>query len=103
MFPPFNLAGGQRQARMFALQRLHSGQFIVIDHPFSLLGQLRGLLIQAVDVADLFIPVSLIQVWRQPITNLMGLDVPLFLKDVRRVGPKSIPQLSVSSRSFADS
>jgi hypothetical protein len=48
-------------------------------------------LIQAVDVADLFIPVNLIQVGRQPIADLMRLEIALFLKDVRRVGPKSVP------------
>jgi hypothetical protein len=40
---------------MFALEGLHPGQLIVTDHPLALLSQVRGALIQVVDIADFLI------------------------------------------------
>ena len=68
---------------MCAFEGLQAGQFIVTDHLLALLSQLRGALIQVVDIADLLICL-VVKTRRQPIPDQMGFDIALFLKDVRR-------------------
>jgi hypothetical protein len=81
---------------MFALQRLNTAQFIITDHPLTLVSQLEGLAIVIIDVADLLIRL-LIAAGRQPVTAQMGLNIPLFLKDVRRDAARCGPQSFVPS------
>lgn len=40
---------------MFAFEGLDPGHFIITDHPFALLGQFGGTLIQVVDILDFLI------------------------------------------------
>jgi hypothetical protein len=47
-----------RQIRMFALQRLHSGQLIRADRSFSLGGSLGGLCIDLAPLDDLLFPLG---------------------------------------------
>src|SRR5947209_8390004 len=51
-FASLHLAWSQRQPGVFALQRLHSSQFIRTHYSFSLLGQRRGLFIQLTSCHD---------------------------------------------------
>ena len=67
---------------MRAFEGLHAGQFIVTDHLLALLSQLRGALIQVVDIADLLI-CPVVKTGRQPLPDQMGFDIALFLKDVQ--------------------
>jgi hypothetical protein len=76
---------------MLAFQGLNPGQLIVTDDPLPLLSQLLGPLIQPIDVA-IFFSKLLIPVASQPIADQMGFEIGLFLKDVRRGGPKSAGQ-----------
>lgn len=88
---------------MFPLQGLHAGQFIVTDDPLALVSQLLSPLIQAIDITDFLIPL-LIEGRGQPIPDLMGLKIPLFLKDDRRGAAKWSRRYFVGSihRQFPD-
>ena len=79
---------------MLPFQGLNPGQLIVTDDPLTLLSQFLRLVIETIDVAVLFVRL-LIPVGSQPIADQMGLDIVLFLKDVRRGGPKSAGQSHV--------
>lgn len=74
---------------MFAFQRLDARYFIVTYHFFALSDQGWRLLIMVIDVRDLLLGLLIIP-RRQPIPDLMGFDIPLFLKDGWRGGPKSV-------------
>ena len=80
---------------MLAFQSLNPGQLIVTDDPFTLLGEFLGPVIQVIDVATSLLKL-LILFSPQPITDQMGFQIALFLKDVRRDGRKSV-QLSLVS------
>jgi hypothetical protein len=80
---------------MLPFQSLDPGQLIVTDDPLALLSQCLGLVIETIDVAVFFVKL-LIPVGGQPIADLMGFEIGLFLKDVRRGGPKSAQQYPVS-------
>ena len=79
---------------MLSFQGLDPGQLIVTDDPLTLPGQFLRPIIETIDVAVLFVKL-LIPVGSQPIADQMGLDIGLFLKDVRRGGPKSAGQSHV--------
>lgn len=81
---------------MLAFQRLNPGHFIVTDDPFTLLGEFLCPMIQAIDVGT-FLLKLFIFVSRQPIADQMRFQIALFLKAVRRDGPKSVPLSLVSS------
>jgi hypothetical protein len=76
---PFYFARSQGQARVFALQGLNTAQFIGAHRPLTLLGQFKGLTIQAIDVFNLLIE-ALIGSGSQPIADQMRFEIALFLK-----------------------
>lgn len=73
---------------MLPFQSLDPGQLIVTDDPLPLLSQCLRLVIETIDVAVFFVKL-LISCGGQPIADQMGFKIGLFLKDVRRGGPKS--------------
>lgn len=73
---------------MFAFQSLDPGQFIIANDPVALASQFSRLMIQIIDISILGFKLS-IMVAGQPVADQMGFEIGLFLKDVRRVGPKS--------------
>lgn len=73
---------------MFAFQSLDTGQFIIADDPFALVSQVSGLMIQVVHIGILGLKLIILFAG-QPVADQMGFKIGLFLKDVRRVGPKS--------------
>ncbi len=88
VLPPLYLTRSQRQAGMLPFQSLDPAQLIVTDDPLPLLSQCLRLVIETIDVAVFFVKL-LISFGGQPIADQVGFDVGLFLKDVRRGGPKS--------------
>jgi hypothetical protein len=80
---------------MLPFQGLNPGQLIVTDDPLTLLRQFLGPVIETVDVT-VFLVKLLISCGGQPIADQMGFEIGLFLKDVRRGGPKSAQQYPVS-------
>ena len=80
---------------MLAFQRLDPGQLIITDDPLPLLSQFLGLVIETIDVAVFFVKLFIL-FGSQPIADQMGFEIGLFLKDVRRGGPKSAQQSPVS-------
>src|SRR5436853_1593646 len=54
-FTPLHFSRSQRESRLFAFERLHAGQLIRADRPLSLLGHLRGLLIDLTDLPNRFL------------------------------------------------
>ena len=79
---------------MLPFQGLDPGQFIVTDDPLTLFGQFLGLVIETIEVA-VQLSKLLISGGGQPIADQMGFEIGLFLKDVRRGGPKSGQQSPV--------
>lgn len=75
--PAFDLAGCERQTRVFAFQGLHPGQFVSTHHDFALFREFWGLLIQRVEVCGLLIE-PLICCLRQPVTDQVRLETPFF-------------------------
>lgn len=65
-FLSFDLARPQRQSRLSPLQRLHPGQFIDANYLCSLLGQVRHLAIQGIDVQHFLIQL-IVEGRRQPV------------------------------------
>jgi hypothetical protein len=57
----FHLAWGQRQARVFAFQSLHSSQFIGAHHLLALLCQNWGLSVKAAYVSNFLIKVLILR------------------------------------------
>ena len=78
-FSAFDLARSQRQPRMFAFQGLHPGHFVGTHDHFSLCSQFRCLLIQRIDVLDLFVE-PFIRFRGQPIADPVRLETPFFSK-----------------------
>jgi hypothetical protein len=74
---------------MFAFQGLDTGQFIIADDPFALASQFSRLMIQLIHIGILGLKLIIIFAG-QPVADQMGFEIGLFLKDVRRVGPKSV-------------
>ena len=64
---------------MFALQCLNARHFIYALNLYSLFYQFRCLLIECIDVCNLFVK-SLVFLGRQPITDQVRLDGCIFLK-----------------------
>lgn len=79
---------------MFAFQSLNPGHFVIADNPFALLGQLGGLLIAVIDIL-VFALKLVIVLGCEPITDQMRFEIGLFLKDVRRDGPRFVRQCRV--------
>jgi hypothetical protein len=61
---------------MLALKGLDSGQFVATHGALSLLSALCGLPVDFTHVAYLGLKVGIIG-WRQPVTDAMGLQIPL--------------------------
>jgi len=80
---------------MLPFQSLDPGQLIVTDDPLTLFGQFLGLVIKTIDVA-VQLGKLLISVGGQPIADQVRFKIGLFLKDVRRGGPKSVQLSPVS-------
>ena len=76
---------------MFTLKGLNASQFIIGNHSLPLFGQFWGLLIQLIDVADLLLKLLILS-FAQPVADQVRFEIRLFLKDVRRDGPKSALQ-----------
>jgi len=76
-FAAFHFSRGQRQAWVFAFERLHSCELIGTYGAFSLLSQLRGLLIDLTSRHDDFLALRVR--WRgEPIADQMRLETPFF-------------------------
>ena len=80
---------------MLPFQGLDPGQLIVTDDPLTLFSQFLRSVIETIDVAVFFVKL-LIPFGGQPIADQVGFEIGLFLKDVRRGGPKSAQQYPVS-------
>src|SRR5437016_14499732 len=74
---PLDFARSQRQSWMLALQGLHASQLVGAHARFTLLCQLRGLLIQATDGFHRFLLVRILR-WGQPIADQMRLEIVFF-------------------------
>lgn len=78
-FAPLHVARGQGQARVFALEGLHAGHFIVTSRLFPLLCQSGGLLIQRAHGLHCFLAVRIL--WGpQPRADQMRLEIVVFNK-----------------------
>jgi len=88
---PLNFSRTHRQPWIFSFQCLDTRHFINAFESFTLLAAFSGLLITSIDVVYFFVK-SLIRFWRQPISNLMGLEIALFLKALPHVGRRSFLQ-----------
>jgi hypothetical protein len=73
---------------MFAFQGLNTCHFVNTFKSFSLLAALSRLLVTGVDIVHLLVK-ALIRRWRQPVTDLMGFEITLFLKAWPHVGRRS--------------
>ena len=79
---------------MFSFQSLHPGHFVIADNPLALLSQLGGLLIDGIDIFVLALKLVIVLAG-EPVTDLMRFEIGLFLKDVRRDGPRFVRQYPV--------
>jgi len=75
--PTEDMTGLHRQIRMFALQRLHAGQLIYADRPFSQGGSFSGVCIDLTALGDFLFP-PVIGNFRQPIAETMRLQSLFF-------------------------
>src|SRR5580700_3353122 len=75
---PLDLAGLHRQSRRGTLQGLNAGHLVDRDRAMAVIGTGRGL-VNLADVGAFGIK-GRIWLWRQPITETMGLEVRLFFK-----------------------
>src|ERR1700758_106306 len=75
---PLGLAGLHRQSRRGTLQGLNAGHLVDRDRAMAVIGTGRGL-VNLADVGAFGIK-GRIWLWRQPITETMGLEVRLFFK-----------------------
>ena len=80
---------------MLALQSLDPGHLIVTDEPLTLLSQFLSPVIQVID-GGTFLMKLLIPLGGQPVTDPVGFQIGLFLKDVRRGAAKSAQRYPVS-------
>jgi hypothetical protein len=71
-----DLAGGQRQAGVLALEHLDPGQYVGAHAPFAALGQGRGLAVEGAESGHLGVEVGISGRWRQPCSNQVRLEVP---------------------------
>ena len=76
---------------MFAFEGLHPGHLVGTHRLFALLRETRSVLIQGADGFDRLVAVF-IDRRGQPIADEMGVEIPFFLTDGRRVGVKSASQ-----------
>ncbi len=74
---PLDFSRSHGQPWMFPFQCLNTCHFINAFKSFALLAALGCLLVTCVDIVHLLVK-ALIRCWRQPITDLMGLEIALF-------------------------
>ena len=82
---PLDFSRLHRQSWMFPFQCLDTCHFVNAFKSFALLAALRSLLVASIDVVY-FLVKSLTRFRRQPITDLMGFQIALFLKASPHVG-----------------
>jgi hypothetical protein len=82
-FLPFYISGPHGQGRMLSFQGLYPTQFIGTHNALTLFSQFWCQAIQGVDIRHLLTKLRIID-WSQPIANLVGFEIGLFLKGVSR-------------------
>ena len=98
---PLDLARRQGQAWVLALQRLHARQFIRTDDPLALLGQARRRAVDGTHGGDFGVEVGIVG-WRQPVTDAVRLELPLFRRraacrsEIRSTLPRRMISAAIS-------
>ena len=82
---------------MFPFKSLYAGQLVRADSPLALFMAVWCLMVDLTNVLNFNVKIWVLIFKRcQPIADLVGFEIGLFLKDVRRGGPKSAQQYPVS-------
>lgn len=71
---PLHFAGSQRQARVFALQRLHPSQFVGTHRPLTLFCERWGVMIDLANASDAFLALWIVR-RGQPVADQMRLEI----------------------------
>ena len=88
---PFHLPRLQRQPRVFAFQRLHTGQFVAGDDAFAWLAQPFRLAVERIEIVHFLIKIRFVG-RREPIAEQVRLEIPFFLKASPHAAVRSAPQ-----------